>query len=160
MALFQPSVDAEIVTADDLRHWRTLNVGLAGGWRHIPPGFEKVPSLIDGLCRFIAGRATTAHVHPVTTAVLAQLDFVTTHPFLDGNGRLSRLIMNYLLVQHGYPWITIRADERIPYFSALEEAQVNGNITPLGEFMAHHVRLAIDTRNQRTIAPRGRRRTP
>jgi hypothetical protein len=62
VALFQPSVDAEIVTADDLRHWRTLNVGLAGGWRHIPPGFEKVPSLIDGLCRFIAGRATRASV--------------------------------------------------------------------------------------------------
>lgn len=163
VALFQPSVDVEIVTAEDLRQWRQLNVGLVGGWRHVPPSHEKVPSLIDSLCRIVAERFVAESVdgvsmHPVTTAVLAQLDFVTTHPFIDGNGRLSRLFMNYLLVQHGYPWITIRADERLPYFRALEAAQVNGDVAPLGEFMAHQVHLAIDARRQNPTAPRGRRR--
>lgn len=150
VALFQPSVDAEIVTAEDLRRWRGLNVGLMGGWRHVPPSHEKVPSLIDGLCRFMSESAAAASRHPVTTAVLVQLDFVTTHPFLDGNGRLSRLLMNYLLVQRGYPWITIRADERQPYFRALEAAQVEGDVLSLGDFMAHHVRLAMEARNTRS----------
>ena len=54
--------------------------------------------------------------------VLAHLEFVTIHPFLDRNGRIGRLLMNYALLGAGYPWITIRSDERIPYFTALERA--------------------------------------
>lgn len=146
VALFQPSVDLGIVTADKLRRWRTINVGLNGGWRHAPPGYEKVGSLIEGLCAFLQEEVPARH--PVTRALLTHLDFVTTHPLVDGNGRLSRLLMNHLLLQHGYPWVTIRADERTPYFRALEAAQVDGNIAPLGEFLAHTIRLTIATRQQ------------
>ncbi len=110
--LFRPSVDAGIVTEGDLRGWRTINVGLAGGWRHSPPAHGKIPSLIAGLVEF----AATTELRPLTRAVLTHLEFVTIHPFLDGNGRLGRLLMNYALLSPGYPWMAIRSDEKQPYF--------------------------------------------
>ena len=138
-ALFRPSVDAGTVTAADLRGWRTINVGLAGGWRHSPPSAAKVPSLLRGLSDF-AGRT---ELRPLTRAVLTHLEFVTIHPFLDGNGRLGRLLMNYALLAAGYPWVTIRSDEKHPYFSALERAQVDADVQPLGDFLALHIAQAV-----------------
>lgn len=139
--LFRPSVDAGTVTEADLRGWRTINVGLAGGWRHSPPAHGKVPSLIRGMSEF----AARPDLRPLTRAVLTHLEFVTIHPFLDGNGRLGRLLMNYALLEAGYPWVTIRSDEKHPYFQALERAQVDGEIETLGEFLAVHIRQAANT---------------
>ena len=136
--LFRPSVDAGTVTEADLRGWRTINVGLAGGWRHSPPAHGKVSSLLRGLSEF----ATQPDIRPLTRAVLTHLEFVTIHPFLDGNGRLGRLLMNYALLGAGYPWVTIRSDEKHSYFQALERAQADGEVEPLGEFLAVHIRQA------------------
>nr|WP_309672294.1 Fic family protein [Gemmatimonas sp.] len=55
----------------------------------------------------------------ISRAVLTHVEFVTVHPFLDGNGRLGRLLMNYALLDAGYPWVTIRSDENRPCFQAL-----------------------------------------
>lgn len=151
--LFQPSVDAGIVTEDELRGWRTINVGLAGGWRHSPPAHGKVPSLIAGLREF----AANSKRRPLTRAVLTHLEFVTIHPFLDGNGRLGRLLMNYALLNAGYPWVTIRSDEKHPYFQALEYAQVNGEVDTLGEFLAVHISQASNAAKT-SAAPTGRHR--
>lgn len=140
-ALFRPSVDAGIVSDADLRGWRTINVGLAGGWRHVPPSPLKVVSLVRGLSEYLA----RPNLRPLTRAVLAHLEFVTIHPFVDGNGRLARLLMNYELLIAGYPWITIRSDERFPYFQALERAQVDGDVKPIGEFLALHIAQAVAT---------------
>lgn len=141
VALFRPSVDAGIVTENKLRGWRTTNVGLAGGWRHSPPAHGKIPSLIGGLREF----AAKSNFQPLTRAVLTHLEFVTIHPFLDGNGRLGRLLMNFALIEAGYPWVTIRSDEKQPYFHALERAQVDGEIETLGEFLAVHIKQSVDT---------------
>ena len=139
--LFRPSVDAGTVTEADLRGWRTIDVGLAGGWRHSPPAHGKVPTLIRGMSEFVA----RPDLRPLTRAVLTHLEFVTIHPFLDGNGRLGRLLMNYTLLEAGYPWVTIRSDEKHPYFQALECAQVDGDVVPLGEFLSAHIRQAANT---------------
>ncbi|MDQ8173693.1 MAG: Fic family protein [Gemmatimonadota bacterium] len=154
VALFRPSVDAGIVTEDELRGWRSINVGLAGGWRHAPPAHTKVASLIGGLSAFVA----QPELRPLTRAVLTQLEFVTIHPFLDGNGRLARLLMNYALLNAGYPWVTIRSDERRPYFQALERAQVESEIETLGEFLAVHIRHAADAAKASAPAANRRRR--
>jgi trehalose/maltose hydrolase-like predicted phosphorylase len=53
--------------------------------------------------------------------------------------------MNYALLGAGYPWVTIRSDEKQPYFQALERAQVDGDVVPLGEFLAVHIRQAVGT---------------
>lgn len=97
-------------------------------------------------------------LHPLTRAVLLHLEFVTVHPFLDGNGRLGRLLMNYALLGAGYPWVTIRSDEKRPYFQALERAQVDGEVETLGEFLAVHIRQAVDAMKTAALAAGRRRR--
>jgi hypothetical protein len=151
--LFRPSVDARVVSEAELRGWRTINVGLAGGWRHSPPAHGKVSSLIRGLSQFVA----QPDLRPLTRAVLTHLELVTIHPFMDGNGRLGRLLMNYALLGAGYPWVTIRSDEKHPYFQALERAQVDGEVASLGEFLAVHIRQAASTANAGGAAATRRR---
>jgi len=80
-------VDAGIVTENELRGWRTISVGLVG-WPHSPPAHGRVQSLIGGLSDF----AAKSVLRPLTRALLTHLEFVTIHPFLDGNGRLGRLL--------------------------------------------------------------------
>jgi Fic family protein len=74
--------------------------------------------------------------------LLVHLEFVTVHPFYDGNGRLGRLLMNLVLLSAGYPWVTIRSDERIPFFSSIERAQVEDDTRPFIEFLWHLIRRA------------------
>ncbi len=63
-------------------------------------------------------------LHPVELAALAHLKFVTIHPFTDGNGRISRLMMNFILHKHGYPMLNILYEKRVGYYNALERAQI------------------------------------
>ncbi|HEX6909574.1 MAG TPA: hypothetical protein VF142_04250 [Longimicrobium sp.] len=60
-------------------------------------------------------------------------------PFMDGNGRLSRLLMNLVLCAAGLPWTIIRAEERREYFSALEQAHVLEDYAPFARFIAVRV---------------------
>lgn len=61
--------------------------------------------------------------HPVEWAALVHLKSVTIHPFADGNGRISRLMMNFVLNRNGYPMLNISYENRNSYYSALERAQ-------------------------------------
>jgi Fic family protein len=60
----------------------------------------------------------------VRLAGLTHLKFVTIHPFGDGNGRLSRLLMNYVLNKNGYPMLIIPYSQRKSYYTALERSQL------------------------------------
>jgi Fic family protein len=62
--------------------------------------------------------------HPVELAALVHLKFVSIHPFGDGNGRISRLIMNFVLHKHGYPMLNIVYKNRNAYYTALERSQL------------------------------------
>jgi hypothetical protein len=134
-ALFRPSVDAGITDSAALRGWRNSSVGLRG-WRHVPPNPKKIRDLIVGL-ESLAARKDLA---PVARALLVHLEFVTIHPFLDGNGRLGRLLMNQVLLSAGLPWVTIRSDERLPFFKAIEQAQVDADAAPFILFVWHLIR--------------------
>ena len=63
-------------------------------------------------------------ISPVELAALVHLKFVTIHPFSDGNGRISRLMMNFVLHKNGYPMIDISYTKRAGYYNALERSQV------------------------------------
>jgi Fic family protein len=146
--LFRPSVDAGIIKTGELRGWRTSAVGLRG-WRHVPPNPKKIRDLIDGLGRF----AARTDSHPVVSAAIVHLEFVTIHPFLDGNGRLGRLLMNLALLEGGSPWVTIRADERMPFFKSIETAQVDGDTEPFIRYLWHQIRQAtsdLEKQSRRT----------
>ncbi|MBU2616109.1 MAG: Fic family protein [Nanoarchaeota archaeon] len=64
-------------------------------------------------------------IHPVELAALAHLKFVTIHPFSDENGRISRLMMNFVLKKFNFPLLDIQYTKRSSYYNALERAQVN-----------------------------------
>jgi len=63
-------------------------------------------------------------LHTVELAALVHLKFVTIHPFGDGNGRVSRIMMNFVLKKNGYPLLDIPYEKRNSYYNALERAQV------------------------------------
>lgn len=63
-------------------------------------------------------------IHPVELAAIAHLKFVTVHPLADGNGRISRLIMNFILHKKGYPMLDIKYEGRNSYYNALEKSHL------------------------------------
>lgn len=69
---------------------------------------------------------TNSQQHPIIKAAIAHYEFVTIHPFIDGNGLTARLLMNLMLLQYGYPPAIIRVTNRADYILALENAQ-SGN---------------------------------
>jgi Fic family protein len=69
-------------------------------------------------------------LHPVELAALVHLKFVTIHPFADGNGRMSRLLMNLILHRNNYPLLNIPYEKRIRYYNALEKSQVKHENSP------------------------------
>jgi hypothetical protein len=152
-ALYRPSVDAGITDAAALRGWRTATVGLRG-WRHVPPNPKRVPDLIGALERF----ASREDVDPITRALLVHLEFVTIHPFMDGNGRLGRLLMNHAFLTAGLPWVTIRNDERLPFFRAIEQAQVDDNTEPFIDRLWHLIRQSVASLRPRSNRARALRR--
>ena len=66
------------------------------------------------------------YLHPVTRAAKVHAEFVKIHPFTDGNGRTSRLLMNYELMKAGFPPAVIRATDRANYYDALDHAHTTG----------------------------------
>ncbi|HEV7589885.1 MAG TPA: Fic family protein, partial [Longimicrobium sp.] len=143
--LFSPSVDAGIVSAELLRGWRTEPAYLRGHV-YVPPGPEKLPRLMRRYEELVNGVTG----HPLARAILAHLEFVTVHPYPDGNGRLARLLMNVALLGGGLPWVTIRNDDRPPYFAALHAAQVEGNPLPFARLVLRYAEAAAAATEART----------
>lgn len=66
-------------------------------------------------------------IHPVELSALVHLKFVTIHPFSDGNGRISRLLMNFILKNNDFPMLNIDYNNRFSYYSSLEKSQVKND---------------------------------
>jgi Fic family protein len=76
-------------------------------------------------------------------AVLGHFIFVFIHPYMDGNGRMGRFLMNVMLASGGYPWTVIPVEERDVYMQALERASVNQDIEPFAQFLGHLVKEGL-----------------
>lgn len=81
--------------------------------------------------------------HPVQLAAEMHERLVTIHPYIDGNGRTSRLLMNLILLQNGYPIANISADQRIAYYTALEKAQVGGDASDFQRLVARTEKASL-----------------
>lgn len=75
-------------------------------------------------------------IHPFRLAALSHLKFVSIHPFTDGNGRVSRLLMNYILYQNNFPLIDIEYNKRKSYYNSLEKDQVNETYYHFVDYLA------------------------
>jgi Fic family protein len=132
--LWGPSVDAGMMTAAQLRGWRKEPVYIRGS-DYVPPA----PGKVTQLMRVWADTLNEMEADAVSRATVAHWGFVHVHPFMDGNGRLSRLLMNLVLCAAGLPWTIIRAEERREYFGALEIAHVREDYAPFARFVAERV---------------------
>jgi Fic family protein len=83
-------------------------------------------------------------LHPVEFAAEAHYTLVTIHPFVDGNGRTARLLMNLILLMHGYPPAIIRKRDRLAYISSLEKAQLGGSKDDYLKIIAKSVDRSLD----------------
>lgn len=112
------------------------------GSQHVPPNWRKVPDLMDGMYAFY--EASKATMHPVELAAHMHEKLVSIHPYVDGNGRTSRLLMNLILLRNGYPITIISSerDQRQAYYRTLEASQVSpsGDNTGFLRFVAENVR--------------------
>jgi len=76
---------------------------------------------------------------PSVRAVLGHFIFVFIHPYMDGNGRIGRFLMNAMLASGGYPWTVVPVERRTEYMQALEQASVGQDITSFATFLAYLV---------------------
>jgi Fic family protein len=120
--LFAPSVIAGILKAADLAGYRSHQVYIRGSM-HTPPNPESVRDAMPVLFELLKNEP-----EPSVRAVLGHFFFVYIHPYMDGNGRIARFLMNTQLISGGYDWITIPVELRNEYMAALEQASVYGNI--------------------------------
>lgn len=128
--MFAPCITAGILKPADLAGYRNSRVYIRRSM-HVPPTPDAVRDLMPAFCNLLS-RETNAAVR----IVLGHFVFVYIHPYMDGNGRIGRFLMNVMLAAGGYPWIVIPVEERAKYMSALEEASVRQDIRPFSQFLA------------------------
>jgi len=99
------------------------------------PDYRKVPALMKSLITYIEGERQKQDVDGVQLAFEVHFRFVSIHPFADGNGRVARLLMNYILAYYGLPMLIVFKSDRLKYIDTLYKAQENGNVIPFYTFM-------------------------
>ena len=122
--------------------YRSVNVMISGS-RHRPPEPFMLEKLMEDYFLFYEINKTT--MHPVLLAAEMHERLVTIHPFIDGNGRTSRLVMNLILMKHGYPITNISGDREnsLSYYSSLETAQVENNKIKFYDFVSDAVACSL-----------------
>jgi Fic family protein len=124
--------------------YRTVPV-LISGSKHIPPAPVLVSDLMQEYFEMIANSMDASNsaslLHPVILSAILHERLVTIHPFTDGNGRTARLVMNMLLLRHGFPLVILGGDgeSRSAYYDALEKVQVNEDSSAFVAFMCDNV---------------------
>ncbi|MDY0241297.1 MAG: Fic family protein [Rhodospirillaceae bacterium] len=105
--------------------YRNENVFI-GGAKHVPPVYMNVPYEMQKLIDKYQG---WQGLHPVVRACFLHGEFVKIHPFVDGNGRTARLLLNFELIQSGYPPVVIKTENRADYYDALDKAHRTNDYT-------------------------------
>lgn len=104
--------------------YRNSNVTIAGA-DHLPPDYALVQQEMDAFIEWYNGAAQ--RMHAVERAARVHCDFVKIHPFVDGNGRTARLMMNLELMKSGFPATVLSVARRLEYYQALENAHVKND---------------------------------
>ena len=112
--------------------YRNVEVRITGAG-HKPP----VPSeMYRQVKNFFADLPYKTELNAIELAAWTHAEFVRIHPYTDGNGRTSRMIMNYQLMENGFLPVSIAKENRLEYFEALEAYAVNGDLAPFAEMIA------------------------
>ena len=145
--LFGPSVTAGIVRAADLAGYRGGPVYIRRSM-DVPPPREAVRDCMPALFDLL-----DAEAEPSVRVVLGHFVFVYIHPYMDGNGRMGRFLMNVMLASGGYPWTIIPLERRDDYLAGLESASVRHDIRPFAAFVGGLVQDGLQGRPTAAIPP-------
>ena len=124
------------VDADQAGQYRSIQVYISGT-EYIPPSPEDVPHLMKHLADQI--RSSRSALHPIELAAMAHKRLVDIHPFVDGNGRTARLLMNLVLVNAGYGVVSVPPILRNDYINALSVSRRLNDMDPFCKLIAECV---------------------
>jgi len=129
------------IDQENAGRYRNVNVIISGA-EHRPPDFTKVA---DDMQTFASWCQTSGtQLHPVERAARVHADFVKIHPFIDGNGRTSRLLMNLELMKSGFPAAVLSVSRRLEYYETLDLAHVQGDYEPFLKLIAEVVEQSFE----------------
>ena len=128
--MLEPSVRAGLLRTADLAGYRNEQVFIRRSM-HVPPRHEAVRDCMPAFFDLLREEP-----EPSVRVVLGHFVFVYIHPYMDGNGRIGRFLMNVMLAAGGYPWTVIPVDQRDDYMDALERGSVDQDIEPFATFLA------------------------
>ncbi|GGZ30926.1 hypothetical protein GCM10007049_24830 [Echinicola pacifica] len=122
--------------------FRSVPVRISGS-EHMPPQPYLLGKMMEDY--FIHYNSHKTSLHPVILAAEMHERLVSVHPFVDGNGRTSRLVMNLILVSHGFTLANLKGDNtsRLAYYKALESVQVNNDPAPFYELVIDAVKDSL-----------------
>ncbi len=135
--LFAPSVALGLLKPSDLAGYRNGQVYIRGS-KHVPLNRDAVRDAMPAFFTLL-----NEEQDPAVRVVLGHFVFVYIHPYMDGNGRIGRFLMNALLTAAGYPWTVIPVEKRKEYMESLEEASVHQHIIPFANFLATLVKKGL-----------------
>jgi Fic family protein len=127
------------IDSENAGKFRTVSVRISGSKVNLALPIE-VPVLMQGFLDWLNQNT----LHPVELAAEAHLRFVRIHPFTDGNGRTARLLMNLILLKHGYPSAIIKNRDRLDYINALETAHMTGRKKLYKDIIYKAVNASLD----------------
>jgi Fic family protein len=113
-------------------------------------GYDKVEGLLKKLCSSVTDKLNTADtvIEKINLSFDVHFDLITIHPFYDGNGRTSRLLMNYLQLYFGLPMSMVFKEDKAAYFEALQQTRLKEDISIFRNFMysqyEKYLQLEID----------------
>jgi len=105
-----------------------------------PP--TEVPARMERLVKWLDASLTAGTLHPVIIAAKLHHDFVIIHPFDDGNGRVARMLVNYLFLRFGFPPIIVPTQEKAAYLAALRLADA-GDLSPLSGYLGQRLENSL-----------------
>lgn len=136
--MFAPGVTAGIHKPADLAGYRNGQVFIRRSM-HVPPSKETVRDAMPVLFDLLREEES-----PAVRVVLGHFFFVYIHPYMDGNGRVGRFLMNAMLASGGYPWTVVPLNRRNEYMAALEQASTEQNIEAFANFLASLVQAGLE----------------
>jgi hypothetical protein len=132
--MFAPSVTAGLMRPEGLAGYRDAQVHIRRSM-HVPLPPHAVADAMQTFFELLEGEDQAA-----VRVALGHFVFVYIHPYMDGNGRMGRFLMNVMLASGGYPWTVLPVERRDAYMAALEDASVGQNIVPFAQFLGTLVR--------------------
>lgn len=109
---------------------------------HTPPEEIKIQEQMDPLMKWYEGDAQS--LHPIERGAMLHAIFAGIHPFIDGIGRTSRLLLNLELMKSGYPPIIIKVENRLAYYNALDKAHKTKDYRDFMELVATEVESSLN----------------